>query len=70
MTEAGVDGGGAPPALRWVPQRDLRSGDEGLTSGVRKVLALAHALADGGGGEGKGKGKAGGAAKAGKAGKA
>ena len=39
--------------------RELRSGDEGLTSGVRKVLALAHALQDGGGGKGGG-GKGGG----------
>jgi hypothetical protein len=54
---AGEGGGaGAPPALRWVSQRELRAGDEGLTSGVRKVLALAHAL---GGGEGKAKGGAG-----------
>ncbi|KAI8465044.1 MAG: DNA glycosylase [Monoraphidium minutum] len=64
-------GGGAAPALRWVSESDLRGGAEGLTAGVRKVLALAHALGGEGGGEKKqqkgGKAAVGGGAKGGKA---
>jgi len=50
---ADVAEGALPSALRWVSQRELRGGDEGLTSGVRKVLGLAHVLA----GEGEAAGK-------------
>lgn len=50
-------GGGGAPALRWVSQRDLRAGAEGLTAGVRKVLSLAHALQGAEGQEKKKKGQ-------------